>query len=149
MSDKYPRIKEVEPSGESRLRVDFGRDGIREIDLAPIAVGKRAALLDAAAFATARPGEYGASVEWPGLGLEVGGDALWRMSEMQSGNAMRPEDFKAWRKHLGLTQAATAKELGITRRAVIYYEQGARVIPKVVMLACKALEMERGKRQAA
>ncbi|WP_308464630.1 helix-turn-helix transcriptional regulator [Fundidesulfovibrio magnetotacticus] len=46
-------------------------------------------------------------------------------------------------KRLGLTQAAVAEAMGITRRAVIYYEQGARLIPKVVTLACKALEAER------
>ncbi|WP_243360041.1 helix-turn-helix domain-containing protein [Fundidesulfovibrio terrae] len=149
MSDKYPRIKAVEACGETRLKVDFGRDGVREVDLSEFATGKKAVLRDEAAFAAVRVGEYGASVEWPGIGLEVGGDALWRMSERQFGNAMRPEDFKAWRKRLGLTQAATAKELGITRRAVIYYEQGARIIPKVVMLACKALEMERERQRAA
>ena len=149
MSDKYPNIKKVEALEGVTLRVDFGRDGVREIGLSELATGKKAVLLDPSVFATVQVGEYGSSVEWPGIGLEVGGDSLWRMSERQLGNAMRPEDFKAWRKRLSLTQANTAKELGITRRAVIYYEQGARIIPKVVMLACKALEMEFGKSRAA
>lgn len=149
MSDKYPRIHDVSVAGESVLRVDFGKDGLREVDLSDFAQGKKAVLRDPQVFRAVQVGEYGSSVEWQGIGLEVGGDALWRMAERQRGNAMRPEDFKAWRKRLGLTQAATADELGITRRAVIYYEQGARLIPKVVMLACKALEMEREKVRAA
>ena len=145
MSDKYPRIKRVEVVAELRLRVDFGRDGIRDIDLTAFATGKKAVLADPAVFATAKVSVYGAAVEWPFIGLGIGGDCLWRLSEQQLGQAMRPEDFLAWRKRLGLTQAAAAKELGFTRRAVIYYEQGARLIPKVVMLACRAIEMERSR----
>lgn len=143
MSDKYPKIFGVQALDGCVLRVDFGPDGVREVGLHGLATGRKAVLLDPEVLRGVRVGEYGSSVEWPSLGLEVGGDALWRLSERQAGRAMTPEAFKAWRKRLGLTQAAVAEAMGITRRAVIYYEQGARLIPKVVWLACKALETER------
>jgi transcriptional regulator with XRE-family HTH domain len=58
--------------------------------------------------------------------------------------AMRPKDFKRWRKSLGLSQKAAADALGLKRRVVQYYEKGERegksvAIPKSVRLACYAL----------
>ena len=41
---------------------------------------------------------------------------------------MEAEDFKAWRKRLGLTQEAAGKLLGISRRAVIDRESGTAAI---------------------
>ena len=149
MSDAYPKIRSVEAAQGLTLRLDFGRHGIRDVDLTELATGKKAALADGNVFATAALGEYGSSVVWPAIGLEVGADALWRVSQRQEGQAMRPEEFKAWRKRLGLTQAGVAQAMGITRRAVIYYEQGARLIPRLVTLACKALEAEKSEIKAA
>jgi DNA-binding XRE family transcriptional regulator len=57
---------------------------------------------------------------------------------------MTPEDFKAWRKGLGLSQKKAADALGLKNRIVQYYERGERdgekvKIPKHVRLACYAL----------
>ncbi|MEO1017359.1 MAG: helix-turn-helix domain-containing protein [Pseudomonadota bacterium] len=57
---------------------------------------------------------------------------------------MKPEDFKAWRKSLGLSQKAAADALGLKNRIVQYYEKGERNgeavrIPKYIRLACFAL----------
>jgi len=57
---------------------------------------------------------------------------------------MLPEDFKAWRKSLGLSQKEAAEALGLRRRIVQYYEKGVRDgsridIPKTVRLACFAI----------
>jgi len=57
---------------------------------------------------------------------------------------MKPEDFKAWRKSLGMSQKEAAEALGLRRRIVQYYEKGVRDgaridIPKTVRLACYAL----------
>ncbi len=49
---------------------------------------------------------------------------------------------------MGFSAAKAAEALGITRRTVIYYKTGSKMIPKSVMLASRALEMEREKRQA-
>jgi transcriptional regulator with XRE-family HTH domain len=56
-------------------------------------------------------------------------------------------DLKAWRVRLGYTQAAAAEALGISVSQIIDYETGHKrgtdrpaVIPRVVALACQALE---------
>jgi len=49
---------------------------------------------------------------------------------------MTPEQFKLWRKSLGLTQQSAADALGLSRRAVQDYEAETYAIPKVVELAC-------------
>lgn len=58
--------------------------------------------------------------------------------------AMKPTDFKRWRKELGLSQKDAANLLGLKRRMVQYYEKGQRdghrvPIPKTVRLACYAI----------
>ena len=58
--------------------------------------------------------------------------------------AMKPSDFKRWRRHLGLSQKDAAQLLGLKRRMVQYYEKGQRdgfkvSIPKTVRLACYAV----------
>lgn len=52
----------------------------------------------------------------------------------------QPEDMRAWRQRLGLTQTDAGKALGLTLRAIQHYEGGTRVIPRAVELACWALE---------
>ena len=59
---------------------------------------------------------------------------------------MKPEEFKAWRKSLGLSQKKAADALGLKNRIVQYYEKGERdgvkvKIPKHVRLACCALSL--------
>jgi transcriptional regulator with XRE-family HTH domain len=57
---------------------------------------------------------------------------------------MTPEQFRTWRKALGLKQRDAADRLGLKKRMIQYYEKGKRdgkpvVIPKTVRLACAAL----------
>ncbi len=59
---------------------------------------------------------------------------------------MKPEEFKVWRKSLGLSQKRAADALGLKNRIVQYYEKGERdgdkvKIPKHVRLACCALSL--------
>ena len=146
--DKYPKIKGVEVMAGNLLRVDFGRDGIREIDVLPACQGRWSALHDPDVFATVEVSQYGSGLIWPSLG-EVGGNTLWRLAEEQQGKAWPHEAFAAWMQRMGFSAAKAAEALGLTRRTVIYYKTGSKVISKVVMLACRALEMEREKREAA
>ena len=60
---------------------------------------------------------------------------------------MTPDQFREWRLNLGLSQAAAARALGLSRSSVIDYERGfkrgtdrAAPIPRIVELACQALE---------
>lgn len=142
MSDHYPVITTVQTLNAHTLRVDFGADGLRDIDISPVLAGR-----PVPEGVQPQVGEYGASVAWGDTWLEISGDTLWRLAERQLGNTWPPEEFKAWRKRLGLTQAAAAEELGVTRRAIVHYERGARSISKMVRLACAAVEMQ--KRRAA
>ncbi|WP_417690892.1 helix-turn-helix domain-containing protein [Roseibium sp.] len=57
---------------------------------------------------------------------------------------MTPEQFRTWRKSLGLKQKDAADLLGLKKRMIQYYEKGRRdgrpvEIPKPVRLACFAL----------
>lgn len=142
-TDKYPKIRDVKPLEGTTLQVDFGRDGVKTMDVSFLLKKKRGAVLaDPRVFGTVRVGEYGAYVEWPDI-IGVAGNDLWRLALEQSGQAMPAAEFAAWMERMGLSLTAAAKYLGLTRRAVTYYKTGGRLIPKVVMLACRALELER------
>lgn len=59
---------------------------------------------------------------------------------------MDSDEFKSWRKSLGLKQKEAAEKLGLKKRMIQYYETGRRgskkvVIPKTVELACFALSV--------
>ena len=58
------------------------------------------------------------------------------------------DDFRDWRLALGLSQAGAARALGLSRSSVLDYERGfkrgtdrAAPVPRVVELACRALQM--------
>lgn len=52
---------------------------------------------------------------------------------------MTKDEFRQWRKSLGLTQEQGASVLGMARRQIQKYEVGDAEIPLVVALACAAL----------
>lgn len=57
---------------------------------------------------------------------------------------MTPEQFRQWRKSLGLKQKDAADYLGLKKRMIQYYEKGERddrtvEVPRAVRLACYAL----------
>jgi len=79
--------------------------------------------------------EWGHGVEWPGdIGIPL--SALYRLAKEQAGKAYPVAQFNRWMKDNGLSAAAAAKALGLTRRTIIYYHTGAKPIPPVVGLAC-------------
>lgn len=53
---------------------------------------------------------------------------------------MTPQEFRAWRDRLNLTQQAAADALGTTKRAVQMWEAGDRPILRTVQLATRCLE---------
>jgi transcriptional regulator with XRE-family HTH domain len=58
--------------------------------------------------------------------------------------SMTPEQFRDWRRRLGLKQKEAADQLGLKKRVIQYYEKGTRdgkkvEVPKTVRLACYAL----------
>ncbi|WP_305987207.1 helix-turn-helix transcriptional regulator [Roseibium sp. MMSF_3544] len=57
---------------------------------------------------------------------------------------MTPQQFRQWRRTLGLKQKDAAERLGLKKRMIQYYEKGNRdgrpvEIPKSIRLACYAL----------
>lgn len=61
---------------------------------------------------------------------------------------MTPDEFKGWRKALGLSQEEAAERLGLSRSSVLNYERGSRredgrivEIPLTVHLACEAVSI--------
>ncbi len=90
-------------------------------------------------FAQVRVGEYGADVVWPD-DIDMSADTLWRLAQEQTGATMSPEAFRHWRERKAYTLDAAARALGVSRRMVAYYEQGAKPIPRVVALATRGLE---------
>lgn len=59
---------------------------------------------------------------------------------------MTADQFRSWRKGLGLTQAAAAAALGVSKSSVELYEAGKRrddgrlvEIPRHIALACAAI----------
>jgi transcriptional regulator with XRE-family HTH domain len=58
---------------------------------------------------------------------------------------MTPHEFKRRLKALGLTSAAAAKELQVSRYAVMHWKAGRRPIPGIVSVAIEAIILRRQK----
>lgn len=138
-----PRITAVS-AGERHLalRVRWDRGGESLIDVSGMverfrvfAPLRRSRKL----FRQARVGEYGADIVWTDA-IDMSADTLWRLAQEQSGATMTAEAFRQWRKRKAYTLDEAARNLGISRRMVAYYEQGDRPIPRVVALATRGLE---------
>lgn len=132
------RITAARVEGPCSLRVTW-EDGVeRVVDLAGLVRAYKvyAPLLDGERFGQARPGEHGWTVDF-GDDLEIPSDQLARLAQEQAGEAMPAHDFQAWRARHRLSLSGAAQVLGLSRRMVAYYDSGARIIPKTVMLACR------------
>ena len=90
-------------------------------------------------FGRVQVGDYGTDVCWPDE-IDMVADTLWRLAREQSGLTMSPDAFKHWRERKAYTLDSAAAALGLSRRMVAYYEQGAKPIPRVVALATHALD---------
>jgi DNA-binding transcriptional regulator YiaG len=91
-------------------------------------------------FSQVRLGEHGTDIVWNDE-IDMAAETLWRLAQEQSGATMSPDAFKHWRERKAYTLDTAARALGVSRRMVAYYEQGAKPIPRVVALAARALEL--------
>ena len=101
-----------------------------------------APLSDTAMFSTAKVVDKGWTVEWD-CGLSMASERLYQMAKEQAGEAFPLAEFKAWMERNQMSLTTASSTLGLSRRAVSQYSSGARPIPKVVGLACRAIELER------
>ena len=92
-------------------------------------------------FRQVRVGEYGTDVVWSDK-IDIVADTLWRLVQEQAGVTMSPDAFRHWRERRAYTLDAAAQALGVSRRMVAYYEQGAKTIPRVVALATRGLDLD-------
>jgi DNA-binding transcriptional regulator YiaG len=91
-------------------------------------------------FRKVRLGEHGTDVVW-NEEIDMAALTLWRLAQEQSGLSLSPEAFRQWRERNAYTLEAAARALGVSRRMLAYYEQGAKPVPRVVALAARALEL--------
>jgi DNA-binding transcriptional regulator YiaG len=91
-------------------------------------------------FRRVQVGEHGTDIVWSDE-IDMSADTLWRLAQEQAGVTMSPDAFRHWRERKAYTLDAAARALGVSRRMVAYYEQGAKPIPRVVALATRALEL--------
>jgi predicted transcriptional regulator len=61
---------------------------------------------------------------------------------------MTADEFKAWRTWMGFDKHEAAEALGVTYRAIDYYETGKRAVPRMGELLCEALAKGRRKKRA-
>jgi DNA-binding XRE family transcriptional regulator len=144
---RRPRLTAVEALPGQRLRLAFTDGRIATLSLADDIQrlpGLRP-LEDANAFAKATLVEgEGWTVEWPELDIQIGADTLWLEAQAQNAPDENTRAFAQWRARNGLSLAAAAQALGMTKRTMSAYSTGERPIPRYIALACKGWEVERG-----
>lgn len=145
MREKLPRITSVRALDAMRIAVSFEDGWGAELDLAEFVAGFKSLkpLTDAALFARVAVEEWGSGLTWDDEGpLSIAATTIYRLACEQSGNPARI--FDAWMMQHGLSASKAAQVLGMSRRNIINYRTATRPIPKVVQLACKAVDMGAG-----
>ncbi|HXQ51473.1 MAG TPA: hypothetical protein VN802_10300 [Stellaceae bacterium] len=151
---KQPRIEAVTAEKPYRVLVAWSKGAAPDrVDLDDLVQSLKglAPLRDAALFRKVRVKEWGWAIEWPrrGGGLDVGAETLWRLALEQKGEAMPAHQFARWRTRHKLDFDEAAKALGLSRRMVIYYDQGQKPIPKTVWLATLGYDAKASRKRAA
>jgi hypothetical protein len=139
------RITAVRPGDRPLTLVVTWADGkAATVDLSGVIARNRALapLEDPGLLARVRVSEWGWGVEWDD-GLDFGTDQLRRWAGEQAGEIMPAAAFRAWRERHGLSLAAAAEALGLSRRMVAYYDNGTWPVPKTVLLACEGIDARR------
>lgn len=133
-------ITAVRARAPARLSIRWS-DGTRaEVDLGPMLRGRAfRPLRDASEFERVRVGEWGHSIEWPS-GAELSAETLW-LETLSATGRQDTREFLDWRLRHGLSLTKTAEALGLSRRMVAYYSNGAKPIPRPILLACKGWEV--------
>jgi transcriptional regulator with XRE-family HTH domain len=56
---------------------------------------------------------------------------------------MTPHEFKRRLKQLGLSTGEAARQIGVSRHAVMHWKAGRRAIPNIVPIALDSIELRR------
>lgn len=87
--------------------------------------------------------DWGYSLEFDGSAMDFSSPDLYKRAAWQDGRSPTPEEFRSWRKRVGLTQEQLAALFDRGRRTIGYYEDGTLLVPRVVALAMRGYEAER------
>lgn len=142
MREKTPRITSATAQDGMRVALVFEDGWHACVDLAGFVAGFKSLrpLSDAALFARVAIEEWGSGLTWDDEGpLSIAATTVYRLACEQSGDAAR--SFDAWMMQHGFSAAKAADVLGMSRRNIINYRTATRPIPKVVQLACKAVDL--------
>lgn len=144
---KRPRLKAAHPLPGHLLRLSFIDGSIYTVRFAEFFAESRALapLRDEAAFLRGGADEWGWTVEWPDLDIQIGADTLWLDAQAQNAPDEDTRTFAQWRARHGLSLADAARALGMTPRTMSAYGTGARPVPRYIALACKGWELEHGR----
>lgn len=136
-----PRLESVRTLSGVTLEVRYthGRQFI--IDLSALAdeLDAFAPLKNPEQFVTAQVTDWGWTLEWE-CGASLDSDRVLEMAMEQAGLQANIE-FRHWQDRHHFTLSTAADVLGLTRRTVSQYRTGSRPIPKVVGLACRAIDL--------
>lgn len=142
IGEELPCLKSIQPAGGFSVTVEWAvgaRKGkIETVDLSPsILTFKlyRPLRDDEALFATVHLVEDGDAIAWGDGSIDMAATTVEQLAE----EVMTNDDFAAFLKRNELTLDAAAGHLGISRRQVAYYAK-SRAVPRLVALACEALE---------
>jgi hypothetical protein len=140
MDEQLPTIDSAQALDDHRVCLTWRNGTTARVDLAePVyrLKGLRA-LRKPEVFAQVRIAEHGRALEWPG-DIDIGADTLWGYTLAAVGRD-DAVTFRRWRRQHGLSLAAAAEALGISRRMVAYYYSGEKRVPKTVLLATRGWE---------
>ena len=144
MRAKQFTLTAIKPQANSHLTLTFADDARLDVNLTPIIVKYPvlSRLLQPAVFATAKLGEWGASVIWADDdNLELAADNL-RARAIEQAGGYSHELIWNWMHRHQLTLDAAARALGLSRRMLAYYRSGEKPLPRTVALACLGWEAE-------
>ncbi|MEI6803951.1 MAG: DUF2442 domain-containing protein [Burkholderiales bacterium] len=142
MREKLPRINGAKALDNMRLNVRFEDGWSADVDLAAFVAGFKSLkpLRDADLFARVAVEEWGSGLSWDDEGpLPIAATTIYRLAAEQSDDDAR--SFDAWMMQHGFSASKAADTLGMSRRNIINYRTATRPVPKVVRLACKAVDM--------
>ena len=142
---KRPRLTEAQPLPGHLLRlvfVDGSTYTVRFSEFFADSPGL-APLREESAFLAGAADEWGWTVEWPTLDIQIGADTLWLDAQAQSAPDDNTRTFAQWRARNRLSLAEAANALGMTPRTMSAYGTGSRPVPRYIALACKGWEAEK------
>ena len=96
-------------------------------------------LRDPRVFSAIKIGAFGHTVEFGDGSIDLAGDNLRNLAIEQAGG-IGHERIWNWMHNNSLTIDQAAEVLGISRRMLIYYRNGEKIIPRHIWLACVGWE---------